>query len=140
MATSKETISLISGKMDKNISSEMYELSFSSDSQYFVSLASFRAMYILLMKSALLCANFASLIKAPMAVPLRRTYFDSTNSRFSSFRKQYNLMIRNAKEYDFSYTILSFIHNKQNFMTHKDTKKIITALFVYLFSFFIFNF
>ena len=111
MDTKREIISLTSEKMVSNIDSVRYLLSLNKEAQYNVSLASFRATCILFIKSALLCANFASLINAPIAVPLRNTCFDNTYSFFSLVRKECNRIIRNAKSYDLLYTILPFIVN-----------------------------
>ncbi len=61
----------------------MILLSFNNCIQYRVSLASLREILILWRKSLVLCACYASRIKAPTAVPERKSCLDKTNSLFS---------------------------------------------------------
>lgn len=82
----------------------IYPLSFNNWSQYNVSLASFREMFILCKKSAVLWACSASRINAPMAVPLRSNCLDSTNSLRSDTNNRNNATTTSAKEYDLTAT------------------------------------
>src|SRR2546425_447056 len=66
-------------------------------------------MFILWVKSALLSACSASRTNAPMAVPLRSTCLDNTNSFFSPCRYLANFTTRSAKAKDFCLTTFSFI-------------------------------
>ena len=71
----------------------MYDVEFNNFSQNLVSLASFNEMCILVKKSALLWANCASAMLAPIEVPDLRTCFDMTVSLFSFTRYLYKFTI-----------------------------------------------
>ena len=98
-------ISLHSTMIWSKCSSLIKLLSFRSIIQYSVSFASFKAMFILCRKSALDWACSASLIRAPIAVPLQSNCFDKTNSLLLSKRNLYVFITFNANEYDFVETI-----------------------------------
>jgi len=104
--------------IELNSFSDRYRLSFRSISQYSVSLASFKAMFILFRKSAFDCACSASLINAPIAVPLLTVCFDKVNSLFSVVKNLYNSIHLNTNAYDFGPTTLFMIYiiekNKSN--------------------------
>ena len=95
--------------IELNSFSDKYWLSFKSISQYSVSFASFKAMFILFKKSAFDCACSASLISAPIAVPLLKSCFDSISSLFFVVKYLYNSMHLNANEYDFGSTIFFIV-------------------------------
>ena len=75
-----------------------YRDSYSKSNQYSVSPASFKAIYILAIKSALLCANCASFMFAPTLVPLRSTCLLRTNSLLIDTKWRYKLIIRKAND------------------------------------------
>lgn len=77
---------------------EMNAVSFKRANQYSVSLASFKAIFILFKKSFLLCACSASRINVPTAVPLRSNCLDKTNSFLSEDKCLYKPIISKAKE------------------------------------------
>ncbi len=106
--------SVLSAWSDSNCFGVMKLLPFNNSNQYSVSLASFKAMFILFKKSAFDCACSDSLIKAPIDVPLRRICFEITNSFFSLVRNLYNFTIRKAKSKLFGFKISSpiFKNNK----------------------------
>lgn len=81
-------------------------LSLRSLNQYSVSLHSLYAILILERKSFSDCAPIASSIFAPIEVPDLTICFDKTVSSFSHFKYLYNLIMRRAKEYDFSFNML----------------------------------
>lgn len=93
--------------MESNSFSDMKFASLKSVSQYSVSFASLSATFILFKKSALDCACSASLIKAPIAVPLQRSYFDSTYSLWFDVSHLYKLIVRKANLYDLDKRISS---------------------------------
>lgn len=118
--TSKRISSSQSLCMELNSNSDKYWLSFKSINQYSVSLASFKAIFILFKKSALDCACAASLIKAPIDVPLLNSCFDKTNSVFSLISHWYKWTHRKANLYDFGSRILSI--NKLKIILQKYKK------------------
>lgn len=92
------------GKSKSNSSDIIYSLSFNNWSQYNVSLASFKDIFILWRKSAKLCACSASRIKAPIEVALLKSCLDRINSFRSETISLNNLIIERAKSYDLSAT------------------------------------
>ena len=66
--------------IESNCSFVIYSASFNKSNQYFVSAASFSAIYNFDKKSLVLIANSASAIFAPIEVPARSICFDKTNS------------------------------------------------------------
>lgn len=101
-----------------NSEDDIYPLSFNNRSQYKVSFASLREMFILCKKSARLWACSPSRINAPIAVPLRNNCFDNTNSFRSPVIDRHKPIMERAKAYDFSATIFCPIT--------KDFKRLIT--------------
>src|SRR5580765_8247639 len=74
------------------------------------------------MKSALLSACSASRTNAPIAVPLRRTCLDKTNS-FRPSRYFARLTTRSAKANDLSLTMFSFILNYPLSILHSRSRR-----------------
>ena len=79
-------ISSISPFKELYKSSSKYAVLCNNVNQYDASLASFRDMLSLLIKSGLLCACSPSWIFAPTLVALLNNCLDIINSRFSSFK------------------------------------------------------
>ena len=98
MAFSIRTIVWQSVMILSNSVDSKYLASWSNSSQYSVSPASFSAIYILAIKSALLCANWASFIFAPMLVPLRSNCLLRTNSLLFETKWRYKHIIRKAND------------------------------------------
>ena len=90
-------ISSQSCSMDSYSFSEIYSVFSKRDSQYWVSLASFCEIDNLWIKSGVDSADNASLMLAPMEVPLRRSCLLITVSFFVPIRYLYKLTIRTAK-------------------------------------------
>ena len=92
-------ISSLSLYIESNSSFVRYLALLSSRNQYRDSLHSFRAMYILALKSSLLIPYSASAIFAPILVPLLSNCLDRTYSRFCSLVTRYwhRFMMRRAK-------------------------------------------
>ena len=111
--TSMLISSLQSLFIEENASSSIKSLSFKRFNQYPVSLASLRAIDILLMKSAWLWACSLSFTNAPIAVPLFKSCLLKTYSLWLSARNLYVLTIRKAKAYDLSCMILPRCMAKQ---------------------------
>ena len=86
--------------------SDIYSASYSNSIQYCVSVASLRAMFILLEKSGRLCAFFPSWTLAPILVPERKICFDNTYS-FLSLRNLYRFIILKEKRLDKAYISLT---------------------------------
>lgn len=98
MALSIRIIVLQEKIMLSNSFDSRYWASCSNSSQYSVSPASFKAIYIFAVKSALLWANCASFIFAPMLVPLRSICWLRTNSLLFDTKWRYKLIIRKAND------------------------------------------
>ena len=96
------------------ITSSRYPVSFKIESQYSVSLASFNAIFNLLVKSAFEGASCASAIFAPIEVPLLKICLPSINSFFSLIKNWYSLTILIENLYDFSFNKLDFISKYNN--------------------------
>ena len=101
-------ISLISFSMLKYSFSDMYSVLYNSFNQYCVSLASFKAIFIFVLKSGFVCPLCASATFAPILVPLLRSCFYITNSFLSTVRYLYKLTILIEKLKLFSSIALLF--------------------------------
>lgn len=86
-----------------------YSVLYNNRNQYSVSYASFNAIAIFAVKSALLCPLCASETLAPMLVPLRNNCFYKTYSFFLSLRYLDKLTILTAKAKLLSTQAFSFI-------------------------------
>ena len=93
------SISTQSSKIDFVWFSDKYSVAPNNFIQYFVSDASFRAMFIFDTKSGLLCAYWDSVTLAPILVPARSNCLDRMYSFFSSHKNLYNrtILIANWK-------------------------------------------
>ena len=83
MAVSIFNSSLLSWFKLLNAALSIYPLSYKSSSQYSVSPASARAIFILAIKAGLDCAKEASFAFAPILIPDLTICFEITNSLFS---------------------------------------------------------
>ena len=110
MAFSIRTIVWQSVMILSNSVDSRYLASWSNSSQYSVSPASFNAIYILAIKSALLCANWASFIFAPMLVPLRSNCLLRTNSLLFETKWRYKHIIRKANDLLNDWTVDFSLH------------------------------
>ncbi len=106
--------------MELNSISDKKQLSFKSISQYSVSFASFKAIFILFKKSDLDCPCSASLIRAPIAVPLLKSCLDKINSFLSETSHLYKSIHLKANLYDLGATI--FFINSNTFKNNCKNK------------------
>ena len=97
MAVRSFTNSSQSSITDSNAFSCKYSVAYIRRNQYTVSYASFSAMFILLMKSGLLCACCASATLAPILVPLRINCFERIYSLCSLCKYWHSFTARTAK-------------------------------------------
>ena len=94
--------------MEEAVLSSIIPDFFNTRSQYSVSAASFKDIWSLAIKSALLLPYCASLTLAPMEVPLRSICLDITDSCFDLRRYWWSLTIRAPKSIDFSISNILF--------------------------------